>query len=335
MILQKLIKATTKMDVKIDVSSKTISFIAPEYSAIVAEFHIYDCETEESHAFTANSEQSDSNVTFDLPINIEYKKLIRRIILTANGEKIFDSGLLFYINNDEFRDNFISLRLRPKENSLISFISYQALIGFEGETFFKVSFFPILIYKKCEGHDIGLTEAEFHLFYLNCLDACKEIKYNTHPRKNGEHLFISCVLSYLHLLILYKNSNQIELIQCDLKNIINAPNNYFTIGFNLSKIICLYALIAIVKGNKSEFENLLNECVQVYQYSVKDLRCEIVLFNELAESHKAVIKLLKISNALNKGESINNEIKECFMTFCRLLNNKDLLFKNFNEIYCE
>jgi hypothetical protein len=111
--------------------------------------------------------------------------------------------------------------------------------------------------------------------------------------------------------------------------------NYFTISFNLSKIIVLFALISAAEGNKIGVARLVDECVKIYQYSVRDLRKDLVLVNELSESHKAVVKLLSLRKSLEKGDDISDNITECFNVFSRLLSNREKLLKNFLEIYCE
>lgn len=205
---------------------------------------------------------------------------------------------LFPKNDREFEEKFIRKMQRHGSSSIDYFVADQIELFFDGAVYYSCSAAVVKAYKAVELNDDQLLRSA-ESGVNKALKVIDKADVHWHPRKNKEHLYFSMLCALWHVKLAQSDrSGFLDVLESVFSSSSDsALKNYFTPSYPISNALCLYAIFLSLTGQREKSKEVSELCFRVFQSAVKDAdKNKNTLFEELAVSHRATAKALRISS---------------------------------------
>lgn len=246
----------------------------------------------------------------------------------GNSELIFCLDGLFPNDDKEYEEKFIRKKQRHGSSFVDFFVADQIDRFFSGSACHYISSAVVKSYKSVEiGSRQYLESSETSL--KKAIGRLDEVSVDWHPRKNKEHLYLSLLCALWHVRLANDDfSGFLSALEEAYAHLLGDElTSYFTPAYPGIISLCLFSLFFRLTEDYGKSKRIASSCFDVFQKCVRDAdKRKMTLFEEVAVSHRATSKALRIAN--NKEPLDEEFIKNAFLGSLRI--NK----KEFNVV-CE
>lgn len=208
-------------------------------------------------------------------------------------------GCLFPATDEEFQRVFVRRRLRWGDARSDYFIARQICQHFPGSPHFRCAAAPVLCYKAVElddRHDAA-DALEIASALLPVAESCRR---HWHPRRNGEHLYVSLLTAIWHIHIARGDVAALVATLERMRAGMDRVSNYLSPSFNLCKSLLLYGYVLFRQGDHDRSRAMFRLVVETFKRGAADVDVRrVTLLIELGASHRAAVLAAKALLALD------------------------------------
>jgi hypothetical protein len=242
---------------------------------------------------SGNPEETKVKYKFEtsrLPIismNLYYND--NAVVLDLEPNIIRLSTCVLPMSDEEYSSVAIRRELRWGDAMTDYITSRQMAIFYPGFSGYRVAAGVVMCYKACELNDQDLSRDALEVAG-QLLEIAKSCPTDWHPRRNGEHLYISLLMSMWHIhLSTGSAQGMVECLQ-KIQNHLPHVTNFLTPSYIISKSMLILGYIYFVRGDHENARSAWMAVFTSFRRGVSDADVRrVVLVEELGVAHKCAV----------------------------------------------